>query len=58
VYRGEEPLSSLGVALPPLVQDYFSLGRFRDALIVHEELAHPSPALAQFIQQNGLRMPN
>jgi hypothetical protein len=58
VYRGEAPLSSLGVALPPLVQDYFSLGRFRDALIVHEQVAHPSPALAQFIQQNGLRMPN
>jgi len=53
-YRGEKPLSELGIAIPPLVQDYLSLGRFRDALIVHEQQQHPSPALAQFIKDNGL----
>ena len=53
-YRGEKPLSDLGIAIPPLVQDYLSLGRFRDALIMHEEHEHPSPALAQFIKDNLL----
>jgi hypothetical protein len=53
-YRGEKPLSALGIPLPPLVQDYLSLGRFRDALIVHEQQQHPSVALAQFIKDNGL----
>jgi hypothetical protein len=53
-YRGEKPLSALGIPLPPLVQDYLSLGRFRDALIVHEQQQHPSTALAQFIRDNRL----
>ncbi len=53
-YRGEKPLSELGISLPPLVQDYLSLGRFRDALIVHEQQQHPSSALAQFIKDNHL----
>jgi len=53
-YRGEKPLSDLGITIPPLVQDYLSLGRFRDALIVHEQQQHPSVALAQFIKDNQL----
>lgn len=53
-YNGEKPLGELGIAIPPLVQDYLSLGRFRDALIVHEQQEHPSPALAQFIETNRL----
>jgi hypothetical protein len=53
-YRGEKPLADLGLSIPPLVQDYLSLGRFRDALIVHENQDHPTPALAQFIQENQL----
>ncbi len=53
---GERPLSELGVSLPPLVQDYFALGRFRDALIVHEQQVHPSAALAQFIKDNQLAL--
>jgi len=53
-YSGEKPLSELGIAIPPLVQDYLSLGRFRDALIVHEQQQHASPALAQFIKDNSL----
>jgi hypothetical protein len=52
--RGEKPLSELGIPIPPLVQDYLSLGRFRDALIVHEQAQHPSVALAQFIKDNQL----
>lgn len=56
-YHGKKPLSDLGIPLPPLVQDYLSLGRFRDALIVHEAQQHPSPALAQFIKDNQLAPP-
>ncbi|MEJ0000048.1 MAG: hypothetical protein WDO13_13285 [Verrucomicrobiota bacterium] len=40
--------------MPPRVRDYLSLGRFRDALIIHEQAYHPSPALAQFIRDNQL----
>ena len=53
-YTGEKPLSDLGLTIPPLVQDYLSLGRFRDALIVREDQQHPSAALAQFIKNNQL----
>jgi hypothetical protein len=53
-YDGERPLSDLGIPIPPLVQDYLSLGRFRDALIVHEQQEHPSAALAQFVKDNQL----
>ncbi len=53
-YAGEKPLSDLGITIPPLVQDYLSLGRFRDALVVHEQQQHPSAALAQFIKDNAL----
>jgi len=53
-YAGEKPLSELGITIPPLVQDYLSLGRFRDALIVHEQQQHPSAALAQFVKDNQL----
>jgi len=53
-YNGERPLSELGISLPPLVQDYLALGRFRDELIVHEQREHPSAALAQFIADNQL----
>jgi hypothetical protein len=53
-YGGEKPLSDLGIPIPLFVQDYLSLGRFRDALIVHEQQTHPSPVLAQFIKENQL----
>ena len=53
-YSGDKPLSELGIAIPPLVQDYLSLGRFRDALIGREQQLHPSAALAQFIKDNRL----
>ena len=53
-YRGEKPLTELGIPIPPLVRDYLSLGRFRDALIVHEQSTRPSKALEQFIRENSL----
>ena len=53
-YRGEKPLSELGIPIPPLVQDYLSLGRFRDALVLRSEHQHPSPALAQLIRDNQI----
>jgi len=57
-YHGEKPLSELGITIPPLVQDYLNLGRFRDALIVHEQQLHPSAVLAQFIKDNRLASGN
>ena len=53
---GKQRITSdrLGITIPPLVQDYLSLGRFRDALVVHEEQQHPTASLAQFIKDNGL----
>ena len=51
---GARPLTDLGITLSPSVRDYLSLGRFRDALIVHEQAEHPSDNLAQFIKDNDL----
>jgi hypothetical protein len=53
-YRGEKPLTDLGIAIPPLIRDYLSLGRFRDALVLNEYRKKPTPALARFIKDNGL----
>ncbi len=53
-YRGERPLSELGIVIPPLVQDYLGLGRFRDALVMDEFQRRPSLALAQFIKENHI----
>lgn len=51
---GARPLTDLGLTLSASVRDYLSLGRFRDALIVHEQAQHPSDNLARFIKENGL----
>jgi hypothetical protein len=53
-YRGDRPLRDLGIAIPPLVQDYLDLGRFRDVLILREQKLNPSPVLAEFIKRNSL----
>jgi hypothetical protein len=53
-YRGDKPLRDLGIFIPPLVQDYLDLGRFRDALLLHEQKLHPSVALADFIRRNSI----
>ena len=51
---GARPLTELGITLSPSVRDYLSLGRFRDALIVHEQAERPSENLARFIKDNDL----
>jgi hypothetical protein len=51
---GARPLTDLGLTLSPSVRDYLSLGRFRDALIIHEQQEHPSDNLARFIKDNDL----
>ena len=58
IYNDDQALGKLGIYVPPLVQDYLSLGRFRDPLIVHEQAQHPSAVLAQFIKDNRLTSGN
>ena len=53
-YSGARPLTDLGITLSASVRDYLSLGRFRDALLVHEQQVYPSENLARFIKENGL----
>ncbi len=53
LYRGEEPLPDF-VSTPPLVRDYLSMGRFRDALILDAQAKHSTPALAQLIKDNHI----
>jgi hypothetical protein len=53
-YRGDRPLSDLDIAIPPRVQDYLDLGRFRDVLVLREQKERPSAVLAQFIRENYL----
>jgi hypothetical protein len=53
-YRGEKPLGQLGIPMPPLIADYLSLGRFRDALVVDEDGKRPTPALDRFVRENRL----
>lgn len=52
--RGDRPLRDLGVAIPPEVQEYLDLGRFRDVLILREDKARPTKTLATFIQKYRL----
>jgi hypothetical protein len=51
---GARPLTDLGLTLSPGMRDYLSLGRFRDALIAHEQAERPSDSLARFIKDNDL----
>jgi hypothetical protein len=53
-YTGRKPLRDLGIPIPPLVQDYLDLGRFRDVLVLREQRLHPTDALAQFIKENSI----
>ena len=52
--KGKASLSSVGVTVPPLYQDYLNLGRFRNALILEEQKRRPTDALREFIKSNGL----
>jgi hypothetical protein len=53
-YRGEKPLTDLGISIPPLIQDYLSLGRFRDALVMDEYWRKHGAAFAKFIRDNRI----
>jgi hypothetical protein len=53
-YRGEKPLTDLGIPVPPLLRDYLNLGRFRDALVVAHAKRFPFPAIVQFVSDNQL----
>jgi hypothetical protein len=52
--NGSGPLSELGISIPEDYQAYLDLGRFRNAIVLHEEKRHHHPNLARFIAQNGL----
>ena len=49
VARGDESLAAFGVEVPHSYQLYLALGRFRNALLLQEARAHPSPTLQKFI---------
>lgn len=46
---GRTDFGDLGVAIPPDYQIYLKLGRFRNALVAHEEHVRPSETLTRFI---------
>ena len=51
---GEKPLSAI-VSIPEDYQTYLDLGRFRNALLLDEVKKRPTPGLAEFIDDYGLR---
>lgn len=51
---GKKPFSALGVEIPELYADYLKLGRFRNALVLNEQMLRPTPALNDFISKNKL----
>jgi hypothetical protein len=57
---GRTDFGDLGVAIPPDYQMYLALGRFRNALVAHEERIHPTSTLTGFInnyQLHPFRLP-
>jgi hypothetical protein len=46
---GRTDFGDLGVAIPPDYQMYLALGRFRNALVAHEEHVRPTESLTKFI---------
>jgi hypothetical protein len=46
---GRTDFGDLGVKIPPDYQMYLELGRFRNALVAHEERIHPTETLTRFI---------
>jgi hypothetical protein len=46
---GRTDFGDLGVAIPPDYQMYLALGRFRNALVAHEEHVRPSETLTRFV---------
>ena len=53
-YQGRSDFGDLGVTIPADYQTYLDLGRFRNALILAEQKARPTPALQLFIAVYGL----
>ena len=51
-YEQQGDRAVLRGAMPPAYRD---LGRFRNALLLEEYEAHPTPSLAAFIRLNGLQ---
>jgi hypothetical protein len=46
---GRSDFGDLGVPIPPDYQMYLGLGRFRNALVAHQERIQPTPSLTKFI---------
>ena len=46
---GRSDFGDLGVKIPPDYQMYLALGRFRNALVAHEESVRPTETLTRFI---------
>jgi hypothetical protein len=53
-FAGRSNFGDLGVPIPDDYQAYLDLGRFRNALVLAEEKARPTPQLTQFITAYGL----
>jgi hypothetical protein len=53
-FAGRSDFGDLGVAIPDDYRTYLDLGRFRNALVLAEELSRPTPQLRQFIKAYGL----
>jgi hypothetical protein len=57
---GRSDFGDLGVKIPPDYQMYLDLGRFRNALVAHEERVRPTETLTRFIdtyQLHPFRLP-
>lgn len=54
VITGKKPYSALGLAIPEVYADYLELGRFRNALVLNEQMLRPTAALNDFISKNKL----
>ena len=51
---GRTDFGNLGVEIPADYQMYLALGRFRNALVAHEERVRPTPSLTKFIDTYAL----
>src|SRR5262249_19200646 len=52
---GRSDFGDLGVNIPPDFRTYLDLGRFRNALVVHEERQRPTHSLTKFIETYSLQ---
>jgi hypothetical protein len=51
---GRSNFGDLGVRIPPDYQMYLALGRFRNALVAHQERIGPTPSLTRFVDTYAL----